>query len=259
MSTVAPVQHTSPGLDATAVNWSTAWLERDLLPDWLVRVGIRRLLAARLREESTGGVEAQQERLRALIADLKRSPIALATASANDQHYEVPSRFFELVLGKYLKYSSGLWDADCHALDDAERAMLSLTVLRAQIGDGHNILELGCGWGSLTLFMAERFPNSRITVVSNSSSQREFIQRKLQQRNLTNVTVVTADINVFQPQERFDRIVSVEMFEHMRNYELLLSRIASWMRPEALLFVHIFTHRTFAYPFEARDASDWMA
>ena len=137
--------------------------------------------------------------------------------------------------------------------------MLSLTVLRAQINDGDHILELGCGWGSLTLFMAERFPNSRITAVSNSNSQREFIQRKLAQRNLTNVIIITADVNVFQTEKRFDRIVSVEMFEHMRNYQLLLSRIAGWMRPEALLFVHIFTHRTFAYPFEAHDASDWMA
>ena len=259
MSSAAPVRQPVSRFDAEAVAWSTHLLERDLLPDWLIRVGIRRLLAARLREESAGGVVSQQQRMRKLIASLKCSPIALETEAANQQHYEVPARFYELVLGRHWKYSSGLWEEGCRSLDDAEAAMLAVTIERAQLADGQDILELGCGWGSLTLYMAERFPRARITAVSNSHSQRRFIEQKLRDRGLSNVAVVTSDINHFDPQRMFDRVVSVEMFEHMRNYQLLLSRIASWMGSDALLFVHIFTHRLFAYPFEARDASDWMA
>ena len=259
MSNVGPVQQSISRFDADAVAWSTNLLDRDLLPDWLIRIGIRRLLAARLREESEGGVEAQKERMRKLIAELKRSPIALDTQAANQQHYEVPARFYELVLGCNRKYSSGLWENGCSALDAAEAAMLALTVQRAQLADGQDILELGCGWGSLTLFIAERFPKSRIMAVSNSHSQRRFIQEKMRQRGLNNITVDTCDINSFDSQRQFDRVVSIEMFEHMRNYQLLLERIASWMRPETLLFVHIFTHRLYAYPFESRDATDWMA
>lgn len=259
MSTVAPMQEPISRLDADAVAWSTNLLERNLLPDWLIRLGIRRLLSARLREASAGGVVAQQERMRALIADLKRSPIALETQAANEQHYEVPARFYELVLGRNLKYSSALWEIGCATLDDAELAMLSKTVERAQLADGQDILELGCGWGSLTLYMAEHFPNSRIIAVSNSHSQRQFIEKRLRRRCLSNVNVVTCDINHFDPQRQFDRVVSVEMFEHMRNYQLLLKRVASWMKEDARLFVHIFSHRMFAYPFESRDASDWMA
>ena len=259
MSTHAPVEQLFSRFDAEAVAWSTKLLERDLLPDWLIRIGIRHLLAARLREESAGGMVAQQDRMRALIARLKRSPIAVDTHAANEQHYEVPARFYELVLGRHLKYSSGLWENGCLTLDEAEEAMLARTVERAQLADGQDILELGCGWGSLTLYMAERFPKSRITAVSNSHSQRQFILERLHRRSLSNVNVVTCDINHFDPQRQFDRVVSVEMFEHMRNYQLLLERIASWMKEDARLFVHIFSHRLFAYPFESRDASDWMA
>ena len=259
MSSAAPAQQTISRFDADAVAWSTNLLERDLLPDCLIRVAIRRLLAARLREESAGGVVAQQERMRKLIASLKRSPIAVETQAANQQHYEVPARFYELVLGPHRKYSSGLWEDDCLTLADAEVAMLALTAERARLADGQDILELGCGWGSLTLCMAQAFPKSRIVAVSNSHSQRRYVQEKAHERGLSNVTVITCDINHFDPHGTFDRVVSVEMFEHMRNYQLLLGRIASWMRQDALLFVHIFAHRQFAYPFEARDASDWMA
>ncbi len=259
MSTIAPLQQPVSGFEGTAVTWSTNLLERDVLPDWLVRIGIRRLLAARLREESEGGVVAQQQRMRSLITELKRSPIAIETRAANQQHYEVPARFYELVLGRHRKYSSGLWENGCRTLDEAEAAMLALTVERARLADGQDILELGCGWGSLTLYMAERFPNSRIVAVSNSHSQRLYIQAKLLERGVANVNVVTCDMNSFDPGLKFDRVVSVEMFEHMRNYQLLLKQIASWMKPDARLFVHIFSHRLFAYPFECRDASDWMA
>ncbi len=234
-------------------------LERDLLPDWLTRIGIRRLLAQRLREEDQGDVERQRARLLEFVRQLKTSPVAIATDAANQQHYEVPARFFELVLGKHLKYSSALWEADVTMLDDAEQAMLDLTCQRARLADGQDVLELGCGWGSLSLYMAEQFPNSRITAVSNSRTQKEFIEARAAQRSLKNIQIITADMNRFEATGLYDRVVSVEMFEHMRNYELLLARIASWMKRDAFLFVHIFTHRCFAYPFEVRDASDWMA
>ncbi len=259
MSSIAPLDQPISVLDAGAVAWSSNLLERNLLPDWLIRIGIRRLLATRLREESAGGFVAQQQRIRALIAELKRSPIAIETRAANRQHYEVPASFYERVLGRHRKYSSGLWESGCRTLDEAEAAMLALTVERAQLADGQDILELGCGWGTLTLYMAERFPNSHIVAVSNSHSQRTYIQTRLLERGLENVTVVTCDVNSFEPSGKFDRVVSVEMFEHMRNYQVLLQRIASWMKPDARLFIHIFSHRQFAYPFESRDASDWMA
>jgi cyclopropane-fatty-acyl-phospholipid synthase len=236
-------------------------LERDLLPDWLIRFGIRRLLAQRLREEACETLEAQQEQLMRFVAQLQASPIALNTREANEQHYELPCEFFELVLGKHLKYSSCYFKASTASLAEAEREMLELTCQRARLADGERILELGCGWGSLTLFMAQRFPNARITAVSNSRTQKQFIDARARERGLTNIEVITRDMNdlSFSDSTQFDRAVSVEMFEHMRNYDLLLGRVARWLAPRATLFVHIFTHRTHAYPFEVRDASDWMA
>lgn len=235
-------------------------LEQAVLPDALIRAGIRRLLAQRLREEAHPSEEAQQQHLMRFVAQLKASPIAIHTQAANEQHYELPSEFFQKVLGRHLKYSSGYFKPGCTSLDQAESAMLELTCQRARLVDGDEILELGCGWGSLTLWMAEHYPAARITAVSNSHSQRRFIEARAAERRLTNIKVVTCDMNDLElPEARFDRVVSVEMFEHMRNYELLLGRIASWMKPAATLFVHIFTHRDYAYPFEVRDENDWMA
>lgn len=236
-------------------------LERDLLPDWLIRYGIRRLLADRLREEHRGNAEEQQAHLMRFVEQLRSSPIAIATREANEQHYELPCGFFTQVLGRNLKYSSCYYDAGTHSLDEAEERMLALTCERARLRDGEDILELGCGWGSLTLWMASHFPQARITAVSNSRTQREFIEARAAERGLRNIEVITCDANVleFPADRRFDRVVSVEMFEHMRNYETLLGRIAGWMRPAATLFVHIFTHVRYAYPFEVRDESDWMA
>jgi cyclopropane-fatty-acyl-phospholipid synthase len=242
-------------------SWSLRLLERDLLPDALIRFGIRRLLRSRLDEEDRGSAEADQRHLMELIGRLKQSPIAVNTADANDQHYELPSGFFELVLGRHLKYSSGIYHRGSETLDEAEAAMLALTAERARLRDGDRILELGCGWGSLSLWMADRFRGSHITAVSNSRSQKQFIDARAAARGLTNLEVVTRDMNqlAFPPDVQFDRVVSVEMFEHMRNYELLMQRIASWLKPAGTLFVHIFTHRTHAYPFEVRDETDWMA
>jgi cyclopropane-fatty-acyl-phospholipid synthase len=245
-------------------------LERDLVPDAVIRLAIRRLLRQRLREEDRGSPEAQQAHLMKVVEQLRASPVAIHTEAANVQHYEVPSEFYGLVLGRHLKYSCCYYRLDGRGdrateggttLDEAEAAMLALTCRRARLADGERILELGCGWGSLTLWMAEHFPRSRITAVSNSRTQREWILARAAERGLGNVEVITCDANVlaFPEGTRFDRVVSVEMFEHMRNYEVLLARIASWLAPGGTLFVHIFTHREYAYPFEVRDESDWMA
>jgi len=240
-------------------------LERDLLPDAVIRFGIRRLLAERLRDERRGDVEAQQASLMRLVERLRESPVAIATREANEQHYEVPTAFFEQVLGPHLKYSSCYYRAGATSLGEAEAAMLGLTCERARLRDGEDILELGCGWGSLTLWMAAHYPGARITAVSNSRTQKDFIDARAAERGLRNVEVITCDANVldFPAGRRFDRVVSVEMFEHMRNYETLLRRIAGWMRPEATLFVHIFTHKELAYPFEVTGSGDgpgdWMS
>jgi len=236
-------------------------LERDLLPDALIRIGIRQLLAARLRGEDKGDPQAQQAHFMQLVEELRQSPVAIETQAANEQHYELPSEFFKLVLGRHLKYSSCWFDPGVASLDDAEARMLALTCERARLQDGDEILELGCGWGSLTLWMAEHYPRARITAVSNSRTQKEWIDARAAERGLHNVEVVTCDANVldFPPQRRFDRAVSVEMFEHMRNYQTLLARIAGWLKPGGTLFVHIFTHTRHAYPFDVRDDDDWMA
>ncbi len=235
------------------------WLERGLLPDWLIRIGIRRLASARLRKEQQRSPAQQAERLMQFIAQLRQSPVAIRTDAANAQHYEVPAEFFRYVLGPQMKYSCALWNANTKDLAEAEEAMLDLTCRRACLEDGQDVLELGCGWGSLSLFMARRFPNSRILAVSNSGSQKQFIDCEAARRGIANLTVITADMNDFSTDLRFDRIVSIEMFEHMRNYAELLRRIASWSRPETLLFVHVFAHSRFTYPYEVEDASDWMA
>ncbi len=234
-------------------------LENNLLPDWLIRIGIRRLLRARLKEEMEPNEDLQRERLTNFVAGLKQSPIAIETAAANEQHYEVPARFYQLCLGRRLKYSSAYWPAGVTTLDAAEEAMLKLTCERARINDGSSILELGCGWGSLSLWMAERYPNSRITAVSNSASQKLFVDGEAQRRGLSNLRVITCDMNHFDIAEKFDRVVSVEMFEHMKNFERLSGNISRWLKLDGLLFVHIFAHRKYAYHFVARENSDWMA
>jgi cyclopropane-fatty-acyl-phospholipid synthase len=242
-------------------SFSMRLLERDRVPDWLIRRGIRSLLAQRLREEDKGDPERQQRHLMELVNRLKASPVAINTAEANQQHYEVPTEFYLKVLGPNLKYSSCYYERPDEPLQAAEERMLALTCQRARLTDGEDILELGCGWGSLSLWMAKHYPRSRIVGVSNSRTQKRFIDTRAQERGLTNLEIITCDVNrLEQPGNRlFDRVVSVEMFEHMRNYETLLARVASWMKPDATLFVHIFTHAQYAYPFEARDESDWMA
>jgi cyclopropane-fatty-acyl-phospholipid synthase len=256
----AELQQRAPPADTRARGMSIDGLiARGLLPDWIIRLGIRRLLRERLREQARGTPEARASAQRSFIEDLKASPIAINTEAANQQHYEVPTAFYQLCLGARLKYSSGLWSEGITTLDDAEQAMLRLTCERARIEDGQQILELGCGWGSLSLWLAEHYPRARITGVSNSATQRAYIEDQCARRGLGNLQIVTCDMNRFETQTRFDRVVSVEMFEHMKNYQQLMANISRWLRNEGLLFVHIFSHREFAYHFVARDESDWMA
>jgi cyclopropane-fatty-acyl-phospholipid synthase len=237
-----------------------ALLEKNLLPDSVIRFGIRRLLAQRLREEAQPGAEQLRAHLQAYVEDLKHRPIAENTHAANEQHYEVPTPFYQYCLGKHLKYSGCLYARGDETLDEAEASMLSLYAERAKLFDGQEVLELGCGWGSVSLWMAERFPRSRITGVSNSKTQKTFIDTEAMRRGLRNLRIITCDINSFDiTSDHFDRVVSIEMFEHMKNYERLLANVARWLKPSGLLFVHIFTHKTFAYHFIARDSSDWMS
>jgi len=246
-----PLPDYAPGLTGLA--------ERGLLPDALLRLGIRRQCEQRLREELAGGQQAQSLRFAERIAGLSYSAVALHVDAANRQHYEVPAAFFHHCLGKRLKYSSCYYATGNESLDEAEEAMLALYGERAELADGQHILELGCGWGSLTLWMAEHYPNARITAVSNSNSQREYIQGQCRARGFENVTVLTRDVNhLVLDAETFDRCVSIEMFEHMRNYQQLLQRIHRWLRPEGKLFVHIFVHRTLMYPFETEGEDNWM-
>lgn len=229
-----------------------------LVPEALVRIGIRQLLAQRLRQERTALAAQGTDHVQKLIRALDESPVALCPEKANQQHYEIPARFFQYLLGPHLKYSGCLWGTGVESLAEAEAASLELCCQRAGLQDGQEILELGCGWGSLTLWMAERYPHSRILAMSNSTGQRAFILERCRERQLSNVEVHTADVNGFEPDRTFDRIVSVELLEHVRNYRRLFSRIAGWLNPGGQFFVHIFCHRQLAYPFEAAGATDWM-
>lgn len=233
--------------------------ERGFVPDFLTRQGIRQLCAQRLRDAHVHDMECADASFRHLLSELRGSPIAIEVAAANQQHYEVPTRFFELCLGRRLKYSSAYYPDGDESLDAAEEKMLALYIERAGLKDRQRILELGCGWGSLTLWMAERFPNSRITGVSNSRTQRDHILSQAARLGLGNIEIITTDVNRLELDAgSFDRCLSIEMFEHMRNYGTLLDNIARWLKPGGALFVHIFCHRSLMYPFETAGESNWM-
>lgn len=239
--------------------WYDSLIEQNKLPDFILRIGVRNLLKQRLNDEITGDAEVQQQRFNDLLEELRNSPIAINTADANQQHYEVPTAFYQYCLGKHLKYSSGYWRPGVTDIDTSEEDMLELTCQRADLQNGQDVLELGCGWGSLSLFMSAKYPESRFTVVSNSTTQKIYIDQTAKDRNITNLTVITADMNTFQILQQFDRVVSVEMFEHMRNYKLLLNKVAGFLKDNGKLFVHIFTHETLAYKFEVKEETDWMS
>ncbi|QGQ98534.1 class I SAM-dependent methyltransferase [Paenibacillus psychroresistens] len=244
--------------------WTDNWLEKNRFPDFLIRIGIRRLLKQRLKELEQAR-KTDNQYMHTFTKRLRQKPIAVHTTEANQQHYEVPTSFFFEVLGKQLKYSSGYWadSVSIHNalehLDASEEHMLKLTCQRAGLVDGQEILELGCGWGSLSIYMASNYPQSQITVVSNSASQKAYIDQAARERGLTNLNVITADMNDLELEVKFARIVSVEMFEHMQNYALLLEKLNRFLLPDGKLFVHIFTHQSTAYLFEVQDETDWMA
>ncbi len=241
-------------------NRAIEWTELgSIVPDKVIRHGIRRLLRQRLNEISANDCEASAALEADFVRMMNRSEIAPLPHLANEQHYEVPAEFFAHVLGQHRKYSSCHWPEEMATLEQAEARALRITCERAELADDMDILELGCGWGSLTLWMAEKYPNSRITGVSNSTSQREYILAAAAERGLNNVSVLTRDMNDFRTEHRFDRIVSVEMFEHMRNYKLLFSRIHDWLREDGRFFMHIFCHRSTPYEFVDRGPGDWMS
>ena len=233
--------------------------ERGLVPDVLLRAGIRRMCAGRLQDEYAADPESAARRNAGLISELRASPVAIHTDAANRQHYELPPGFFTRCLGPRLKYSGCFYPTGNETLAQAEEAMLALYGERARLADGQDILELGCGWGSLSLFMAERFPAAKIVAVSNSTPQRAHIEAEARVRGLGNLSVVTADMNVFDAKGTFDRIVSVEMFEHMSNWRMLLERVRRWLSPEGRLFLHVFSHRSHSYRFDHGDRADWIA
>ena len=228
--------------------------ENGLIPDSFIRGGIRKLLRERL-----ANLSANQKTAQDWIKELEVRPLAESTEEANEQHYEIPADYFRTVLGTNLKYSCGYWRDGETSLEASEAAMLKLSCERADLKNGHSILELGCGWGSLSLWMAEHYPESQITGVSNSHSQREYVESQAKARGLTNLRIITCDINKFQPESRFNRIVSVEMFEHVRNHRKLFSQINDWLQPNGKLFVHVFSHYKQAYLFEIESAKDWMS
>ena len=238
--------------------------ENGWFPDWLVRAGMRKLMAQRLVDEGHRDGEFCASRLASLIDELSASPIAIETDAANAQHYELPPSFFAAHLGPHLKYSCCLYADSGTTLAQAEEAMLALYERRAALADGQRILDLGCGWGSLSLWLAARYPSAEIVALSNSHGQRAFIETQAAIRKLGNLRVLTGNVANFSADPlidggRFDRIVSIEMFEHMKNYRALLARIADWLHPDGKLFVHLFAHRTLAYHFEVHDRSDWMS
>jgi cyclopropane-fatty-acyl-phospholipid synthase len=235
------------------------WTETGLVPDSVIRAGIRRLLDRKLKEIHVTDVEKAAIIKNRFVQMMGESPIALVPHLANEQHYEVPAAFYSEVLGRNRKYSCCYWPTGVNDLDAAEDAALNVTAERAGIEDGMKVLDLGCGWGSLSLWIAEHFPKASVTSVSNSRSQRDYIVRAAENRGIENIEVHVCDMNDFAAPGTYDRIVSVEMFEHMRNYPELFRRISNWLEPDGRFFMHIFCHRTTPYEYIDRGPSDWMS
>ena len=244
---------------SAATRLAINWVEQGLVPDAVIRKGIRRLCEQRLREISAGDCESASVQTERFVRSMDAAEIAPVPHLANEQHYEVPAEFFALALGPHRKYSSAWWPQDTTGLAQAEAAALAATCEHAELADGQTILELGCGWGSLTLWMAEHFPHSHISGVSNSHSQRAWILGEARRRGLRNVEVITADMNRLCVEQRFDRVVSVEMFEHMRNWRELFGRVHDSLRPGGRFFMHVFCHRSTPYAFVDGGPSDWMS
>jgi cyclopropane-fatty-acyl-phospholipid synthase len=236
-----------------------SWTEAGMVPDSIVRQGIRRLLERKRRAIRSGDPQHAAITTTKFIEMMDASPIAIVPELANEQHYEVPAAFFTHVLGVHRKYSCCFWGRDVGNLEEAESKALDVTVRRTGIENGMRVLDLGCGWGSLALWIAEHYPGTTVVAVSNSGAQRDCILERAREQNLDNLDVRVSDMNDFAPGERFDRIVSVEMFEHMRNYRELFRRISTWMQPDGRFFLHIFTHRSTPYCYVDNGPGDWMS
>jgi cyclopropane-fatty-acyl-phospholipid synthase len=235
-------------------------LNKNLIPDFLIRKQIKNLLKQRLKDENKSTQELQHLHFTNYWKGLAQSPIAIHTQAANEQHYEVPTEFYQFIMGKRMKYSSGYWKDDNSSFQESEDSMLELYIDRTEFFDGMKLLDLGCGWGSVSLYFAEKFPNSSIVGVSNSRTQKDFIMNSAKARGLKNIQIVTVDMNEFDPGiDVFDRIISIEMLEHMKNYEKLFEKLAKSLKNNGKIFIHIFTHKDLAYPFEVKDATDWMS
>jgi len=233
---------------------ATALAERAPLPNAVTLAAIDFLVGRSKREIASKALPED-----AFAAAMSDYPVAVHADAANAQHYEIPDEFFGLILGPQRKYSCCLYPGAGTTLVEAETFALLETCLHANVRDGQEILELGCGWGSLSLFMARTYPNARIVSVSNSHSQRAYIMSEAQTRGLKNLAVVTADMNDFSINRCFDRIVSVEMFEHMSNWRELLARANGWLKPEGRLFLHVFTSKRHSYRFRHDEkADDWI-
>ena len=255
MAAEAETMNDREGRGSRAIGWA----EKGLVPDGAIRAGIRRLCRGRLEDIEAHDLEVSSAAKNAFVEAMNASEVAPVPELANEQHYEVPPDFFDTVLGKHRKYSSCYWDGSTRTLDDAEERALAISCERAGIEDGMDVLDLGCGWGSMSLWIASRYPNSTVTSVSNSAPQRRHIEAEAQRRGLENIRVITADMNDFDIEDRFDRAVSIEMFEHMRNYGELFSRISRWLKPGGQFFMHIFCHRSTPYAFVDNGPGDWMS
>src|SRR5437899_6208385 len=229
--------------------------ERVPLPDIVIRAAIQRLCSRTATRLASGSAESDA----AFADEMEARAIAEHTDEANAQHYEVPAAFFAEVLGPNRKYSSCFYKEPASTLQEAEEEALRQTVAHADLADGQSILELGCGWGSLSLWMARQFPHSQVSAVSNSNAQREYIEGEAAMRGLANLHVITSDVDLFAPEARYDRIVSIEMFEHMLNWRELMVRLRAWLKPGGRFFLHIFTHRSGAYLFDRAGGEDWIA
>lgn len=234
-------------------------LQTNILPDAVIRIAVRTLLRGTLKQQKEIAEKYSDNYINHFLDSLVDEKLAIETDKANEQHYEVPSLFYQKVLGKHLKYSSGLWANEKDTLDSSEKNMLDLYVHRAQIEDGQEILDMGCGWGSLSLYLAERFPKSNVTGISNSATQREFIEKECEKRGLNNLTIRTVDVNDFTSDTLFDRIVSVEMFEHVRNYTSLFKKLKQLLKDDGMMFIHVFAHFKYAYLFDSSSKKSWMS
>lgn len=236
-------------------------LEHGYMPDAITRVGIRSLVKQRLNE-SFEKTNHDSQYIKHYAQSLRESPLAIMTKKANEQHYEVPTEFYDLSLGQHKKYSSCYWDKNTKSLEEAEQRALDISIEHAGVQDGMRVLELGCGWGSLSLELGKRFPNSQIVAVSNSKTQKEYIDNKARERGLKNITVLTRDLgfesNYHFGEEKFDRVMSIEMMEHLRNYDLFFKSIAPSMKDDGKFFIHIFTHKEIPYFFETEGEDNWM-